>query len=319
LRRFTHKLWRKSRNRPKRWPVMHAYPEPALIQVKSLTDIAAADPARAVAFQGAPGCNSHRAALEYAPDCAPLPCYSFEDALDAVKEGRADRAIIPIENSQHGRVADIHFLLPESGLSIVGEHFLAIHHALMALPGAKGPFSAAYSHPQALGQSRHYLRERGIVPLAYADTAGAAAYVKEMGDAQACAIAPALAADLYGLDIVDTRVEDAADNTTRFVVLARAPNDPAGLRGVVAMTTLVFEVRNVPAALYKVLGGFATNGVNMTKLESYQKGASFSATRFYVDIVGLPGEVGVDHALEEAAFFAKDLRLLGCYAQSLKR
>ena len=298
---------------------MHSYPTPALIQVKSLTDIALSDPARAVAFQGAPGCNSHRAALEYAPDCAPLPCFSFEDALDAVKEGRADRAIIPIENSQHGRVADIHFLLPESGLSIVGEHFLSIHHALMALPGAKGPFSAAYSHPQALGQSRHFLRQRGIVPMAYADTAGAAAFVKEMGDPAASAIAPALAAELYGLDIVENNVEDAADNTTRFVVLSREALDPASLHGQITMTTLVFEVRNVPAALYKVLGGFATNGVNMTKLESYQKGASFSATRFYVDIMGHPGMHSVDLALEEAGFFAKHLRLLGSYEQARAR
>ena len=298
---------------------MHSYPTPALIQVKSLTDIALSDSARAVAFQGAPGCNSHRAALEYAPDCAPLPCFSFEDALDAVKEGRADRAIIPIENSQHGRVADIHFLLPESGLSIVGEHFLSIHHALMALPGAKPPFSAAYSHPQALGQSRHFLRQRGIVPMAYADTAGAAAFVKDMGDPAASAIAPALAAELYGLDIIENNVEDAADNTTRFVVLSREALDPASLHGQITMTTLVFEVRNVPAALYKVLGGFATNGVNMTKLESYQKGASFSATQFYVDIMGHPGMRSVDLALEEAGFFAKHLRLLGSYEQARER
>ncbi|HWU03353.1 MAG TPA: prephenate dehydratase [Novosphingobium sp.] len=298
---------------------MHSFPTPALIQVKSLTDAAAANPARAIAFQGAPGCNSHRAALEYAPDCAPLPCFSFEDALDAVKEGRADKAMIPIENSQHGRVADIHFLLPESGLSIVGEHFLSITHALMALPGAKGPFACAYSHPQALGQSRHYLRERGIVPMAYADTAGAAAYVKEMGDPAAAAIAPALAAELYGLDIIESRVEDAADNTTRFVVLARAPRDAASLVGHPAMTTLIFEVRNVPAALFKALGGFATNGVNMTKLESYQKGASFAATMFFMDIVGVPGEPAVDRAIEELAFHAKDLRLLGTYAQARPR
>ena len=243
----------------------------------------------------------------------------FEDALDAVKEGRADRAIIPIENSQHGRVADIHFLLPESGLSIVGEHFLSIHHALMALPGAKPPFSAAYSHPQALGQSRHFLRQRGIVPMAYADTAGAAAFVKDMGDPAASAIAPALAAELYGLDIIENNVEDAADNTTRFVVLSREALDPASLHGQITMTTLVFEVRNVPAALYKVLGGFATNGVNMTKLESYQKGASFSATQFYVDIMGHPGMRSVDLALEEAGFFAKHLRLLGSYEQARER
>src|ERR1700712_4685431 len=196
---------------------MHSFPEPAVALVATMTAAATADPARAGAFQGAPGCNGHRAALEYAPGCLPMPCFSFEDALDAVKEGRAERAIIPIENSQHGRVADIHFLLPESGLSIVGEHFLAIEHSLMAL-GA-GPFTAAYSHPQALGQSRRYLRERGIVPMAYADTAGAAAYVAEQGDPAACAIAPKLAAELYGLRIVEDNVEDAHDNTTRFVLL----------------------------------------------------------------------------------------------------
>ena len=282
-----------------------------------MTRAVAADPARAMAFQGAPGANSHRAALEYAPDCLPLPCFSFEDALDAVKEGRAAKAIIPIENSQHGRVADIHFLLPESGLSIVGEHFLAIHHALMAL--GSGPFTAAYSHPQALGQSRHYLRERGIVPMSYADTAGAAAYVKELGDPALCAIAPKLAAELYGLKVIDERVEDAADNTTRFVVLARAPLDPATLRGVPAMTTLIFEVKNVAAALYKALGGFATNGVNMTKLESYQNGASFAATMFFCDIVGAPGDPAIDLAIEELAFHCKDLRVLGCYPQARAR
>ena len=267
---------------------MHSFPQPALVLVDDLARAAATDPARAVTFQGAPGCNSHRAALEYAPDCLPLPCFSFEDALDAVKDGLADRAMIPIENSQHGRVADIHFLLPESGLHIVGEYFLPISYALMGL--TDGPFAAAYSHPQALGQTRHYLRERGIVPMAYADTAGAAAFVKEQGDPQACAIAPRIAAELYGLKIVAEGIEDAADNTTRFVVLARKPLDARELAGRPAMTTLVFEVKNTPAALYKALGGFATNGVNMTKLESYQKGASFAATMFYADIVGAPGD-----------------------------
>ena len=301
---------------------MHSFPEPALALVERMTAAAAADPARAVAFQGAPGCNSHRAALEYSPDCLPLPCFAFEDALDAVKEGRVDRAIIPIENSQHGRVADIHFLLPESGLSIVGEHFLAIQHSLMALPnedGGAGPFTAAYSHPQALGQSRRYLRERGIVPMAYADTAGAAAFIAEQGDPAACAIAPKLAAQLYGLRIVEDNVEDAHDNTTRFVVLAREPLDPANLASTPAMTTFVFEVKNIPAALYKALGGFATNGVNMTKLESYQSGASFAATKFFVDIVGAPGDEAVDRALAELAFHCKDLRMLGTYPQARPR
>ncbi|MBS3927311.1 MAG: prephenate dehydratase [Sphingomonadales bacterium] len=296
---------------------MHSYPAPALARVEEMVAAAAQDPARAVSFQGAPGCNGHRAALECDPNCLPLPCFSFEDALDAVKEGRAARAIIPIENSQHGRVADIHFLLPESGLSIVGEHFLAIHHDLMAL--SDGPFAAAYSHPQALGQSRHFLRARGIVPMAYADTAGAAAYVAEMGDPRACAIAPRIAAELYGLKIVAENVEDAADNTTRFVVLSRQPLDPASLAGRSAMTTFVFEVKNVPAALYKAMGGFATNGVNMTKLESYQKGASFSATTFYADIVGAPGDPAVDRALEELAFHCKELRMLGTYPMERQR
>ncbi|MEQ1497303.1 MAG: prephenate dehydratase [Novosphingobium sp.] len=296
---------------------MHSYPAPARLLVENMAAAAAQDPARAVAFQGAPGCNGHRAALEADPACLPLPCFSFEDALDAVKEGQAARAIIPIENSQHGRVADIHFLLPESGLHIVGEHFMAIHHALMAL--GNGPFTAAYSHPQALGQSRRYLRARAIVPMSYADTAGAAALVAEMRDPQACAVAPAIAAGLYGLKIIDERVEDAADNMTRFVMLAREPLDPASIGDAPAMTTFVFEVKNIPAALYKAMGGFATNGVNMTKLESYQRGASFSATTFYADILGAPGDPAVDRALEELAFHCKELRILGTYRQERVR
>jgi prephenate dehydratase len=296
---------------------MDSFPAPALTLVEEMRAAAAVEPARAVAFQGAPGANSHRAALEWAPDCLPLPCFAFEDALDAVASGAAGSAIIPIENSQHGRVADIHFLLPDSGLSIVGEHFLPIHFAVMGL--TKGPFKVAYSHPQALGQTRRYLREHGIVPLAYADTAGAAALVKEQGDAGACAIAPAMAADLYGLTLVEDGIEDAPDNTTRFVVLAREPLDPASLAGIPAMTTFVFEVKNIPAALYKALGGFATNGVNMTKLESYQQGASFSATMFYADIVGAPGDPAIDRALEELAFHCKELRMLGSYPQARER
>jgi prephenate dehydratase len=296
---------------------MDSFPAPALALVEAMHAAAAADPARAVAFQGAPGANSHRAALEWAPGCLPLPCFAFEDALDAVAAGRAGSAIIPIENSQHGRVADIHFLLPDSGLSIVGEYFLPIHFAVMGL--TKGPFKAAYSHPQALGQTRRYLREHGIVPLAYAATAGAAALVKEQGDPAACAIAPAIAADMYGLVIAEEGVEDTPDNTTRFVVLAREPLDPATLHGALAMTTFVFEVKNVPAALYKALGGFATNGVNMTKLESYQHGASFSATMFFADIVGAPGDPAIDRALEELAFHCKELRVLGSYPQARVR
>jgi prephenate dehydratase len=296
---------------------MDSFPAPALALVEQMRTAAQSDPARAIAFQGAPGANSHRAAMEFAPECLPLPCFSFADALDAVRDGTAGCAMIPIENSQAGRVADIHFLLPESGLSIVGEYFMPIHHALMAT--GPGPFKAAFSHPHALNQSRRFLAERGMVPLSHADTAGAAAHVKELGDPAIAAIAPAIAADLYGLTIVERRVEDTEDNTTRFVVLANDPLDPASLAGEEAVTTFIFEVNNVPAALYKALGCFATNGVNMTKLESYQRGASFAATMFYADIVGAPGDPGVDSALAELAFHAKELRMLGTYRQARGR
>lgn len=296
---------------------MRSFPAPALALVDQMRSAAEADPARTIAFQGSPGANSHRAATEARPDALPLPCFSFEDALDAVKDGRAAEAIIPIENSQHGRVADIHFLLPESGLHIVAEYFMPIHHALMAL--GQGPFEAAYSHPQALGQSRHFLRQRGIVPLSHADTAGAAAFVAERGDPTIAAIAPAIAAELYGLQIIARNVEDSADNMTRFVILAREPLAADRLLGAPVMTTFIFEVKNIPAALYKSLGGFATNGVNMTKLESYQQRASFSATMFYADIIGAPGDPAVDRALEECAFHSKELRILGSYEQARAR
>ncbi|AOL93766.1 prephenate dehydratase [Porphyrobacter sp. LM 6] len=294
---------------------MRSFPAPAVAIVDRMRAAAAADPARAIAFQGSPGANSHRAATEARPDLAPLPSFSFEDALDAVKDGRAGAAIIPIENSQHGRVADIHFLLPESGLHIVGEYFMPIHHALMALGPATPDrrFEAAYSHPQALGQSRRFLRERGIVPLSHADTAGAAAFVAERGDPGVAAIAPAIAAELYGLTIIEENVEDSPDNMTRFVVLAQEPLPAEALADQAVMTTFIFEVKNIPAALYKALGGFATNGVNMTKLESYQQGTSFAATTFYADIIGAPGDPAVDRALEECAFHSKELRILGSY------
>ncbi len=282
---------------------MENYPAPARAIVADLAAKAAADPARAVAYQGAPGANSHLAALGYAPDCVPLPCFAFEDAIDAVRNGQADRAIIPIENSLHGRVADMHFLLPESGLSIVDEYFLRIRHCLMA-PDAT-PVRSAVSHVQALGQCRHYLRERGIQPVAYADTAGAAALVAERRTPGEGAIAPYLAAELYGLRLVAENIEDSDDNMTRFL----GP----------VMTTFLFEVKNVPAALYKAMGGFATNGVNMTKLESYQRGASFAATEFYCDIEGMPGDAAVDRALAELEFHTKWVRQLGSYRQARPR
>lgn len=296
---------------------MQNYPAPAQALVAEMAAAADADTARAVAFQGAPGANSHIAVLEVFPNALPVPCFSFEDALDAVRDFRADHAVIPIENSLHGRVADMHFLLPESGLVIIGEHFLHIHHTLMALPD-HGAISRAMSHPQALGQCRHWMRANGIAPVTFPDTAAAAAAVAEAGDRNLAALAPSIAAGIYGLKVVEQNVADSEDNTTRFVVLAREPRDIAVDAGPV-MTTFIFEVKNIPAALYKAMGGFATNGVNMTKLESYQRGASFAATEFYADIEGHPDEPHVRRALEELAFHTKWVRLLGTYPRARER
>lgn len=295
---------------------MGSYSASAEQLVKKMRGAAEAEPARGLAFQGAPGANSDLAAREFDPNALPLPCYSFEDAIEAVRDGTVARAIIPIENSLHGRVADIHFLLPESGLSIVGEHFLRIRHGLMSRDLA--PIKRAMSHEQALGQCRKWLRANGIAPVAHSDTAGAAAWVADSDEPGLAAIAPPHAADLYGLTLHESGIEDADHNMTRFVVLAREPlaSLPAD---VPLMTTMVFEVKNIPAALYKALGGFATNGVNMTKLESYQMGGSFAATKFFADIVGAPEDAAVNRALEELAFQTKSVSLLGSYVQARTR
>jgi prephenate dehydratase len=295
---------------------MENYPAPAQPIVARMIADAAADPMRAVAFQGAPGANSHIAANEALPGCLPLPCFAFADAIEAVQDGTAARAIIPIENSLHGRVADIHFLLPESGLVIVGEYFLPIRYALMGL-GEIGQVREAMSHPQALGQCRHWLRARGIEPISYPDTAGAAARAAEIGDPAIAALAPPGAAEIYGLSRLADDIADADHNMTRFVILAREAEAVAGDGPFV--TTLIFEVKNVPAALYKAMGGFATNGVNMTKLESYQRGGSFAATEFYADIAGRPGDPAVDRALGELVFHSKWVRLLGTYPEARAR
>ncbi|MBD8546124.1 prephenate dehydratase [Sphingomonas sp. CFBP 8760] len=295
---------------------MQSFAAPALSLVTAMTRAAAAEPERTVAFQGAPGANSHVAAVQAFPDGLPLPCFDFADALDAVKDARADCAVIPIENSLHGRVADIHFLLPESGLAITGEHFLPIRHALMG-SGPIAEVRQAMSHPQALGQCRHWLRAHGIEPVAYPDTAGAAALVRELGDPAVAALAPPGAAALYDLDLLATDIADADHNTTRFVTLARGSRPPLGDGP--WMTTLIFEVKNIPAALYKAMGGFATNGVNMTKLESYQRGGSFAATEFFADVDGRPGDAGFDRALEELGFHSKWVRILGTYRQARER
>jgi prephenate dehydratase len=295
---------------------MENFAAPARPIVAAMTAAAAENPERAVAFQGAPGANSHVAAVEAFPEGLPLPCFDFADAIEAVQTARADCAIIPIENSLHGRVADMHFLLPESGLVITGEHFLPIRYALMG-KGPRDGVREEMSHPQALGQCRHWLKAHDIQPIAYPDTAGAAALVAELDDPAIAALAPPGAAAIYDLDLLAENIADAEHNTTRFVVLARGAGPLVGEGPF--MTTLIFEVKNVPAALYKAMGGFATNGVNMTKLESYQRGGSFAATEFYADIEGRPGDVAVDRALEELAFHSKWVRVLGTYPQARKR
>ena len=270
------------------------------------------DPRVTVAFQGAPGAYSHLAVREVFPDRVPLPCATFEDAFAALSEGRADRAVIPIENSLAGRVADIHHLLPGSGLAIVGEHFHRVRHQLLAPKGATlAGLKAVHSHAMALAQCRKVIRDHRLSAVIHADTAGAAADVAQWNDPAVGAIASRLAAETYGLDILLADIEDAAHNTTRFVVLAREPEEPRP--GGAVMTSFVFRVRNVPAALYKALGGFATNGVNMTKLESYQLGGSFNATMFYADIEGHPAERNVSLALEELRFFSSEVTILGVY------
>ena len=297
---------------------MDSYAAPAQVLVDTMLAAAARDPARAVAFQGAPGAYSHQAVREAYPEAAPLPCFSFEDALEAVQAGRAAQAMIPIENSLHGRVADVHFLLPESGLSIVGEHFVRVRHCLLGVPGStREHVREALSHPQALGQVRRRLAAWNIAARTHTDTAGAAAQVAAAGDPARAAVASALAGQLYGLDILAENIEDAPHNTTRFVVLARdaAPPPP----GVPLMTTLMFEVRSIPAALFKALGGFATNGVNITKLESYLRDGSFSAAEFYADIEGAPGDANVALALDELRFHTSWVRVLGTYPQARVR
>jgi len=296
--------------------MMESFPAPARARVAEMVEAAAADPMRAVAFQGAPGANSHIAVNLAFPDAPPLPCFGFEDAIDAVREMRAGRAMIPIENSLHGRVADIHFLLPESGLVITGEFFLPIHYCLMGID-REAKIAEAMSHPQALGQCRNWLRGHGIQAVGYPDTAGAAAMVRSLARPEVAAIAPRLAADLYGLDILAEGLEDADHNMTRFVILALEAKE-ARTAGPM-MTTFLFEVKNVPAALYKAMGGFATNGVNMTKLESYQRGGRFTATEFYADIEGHPDDPPVARALEELAFHSKWVRILGTYPQARSR
>jgi prephenate dehydratase len=266
-----------------------------------------------IAFQGEPGANSDIAAREAYPGCEPMPCATFEDALAAISNGDADLGMIPIENSIAGRVADIHHLLPHANLHIIGEYFLPIHFNLMAPKGATlKTVKSVESHIHALGQCRRFIREHGYKPVIAADTAGAARHISETSDVTRGALAPKLAAEIYGLDVIAENVEDEAHNTTRFVVLSREKKHAAQGNGLV-VTTFVFRVRNLPAALYKALGGFATNGVNMTKLESYMIEGNFFATMFYADVEGHPDDRGLAFALEELRFFSRELTILGVY------
>jgi prephenate dehydratase len=268
-----------------------------------------------IAFQGEPGANSHIACNEAYPSHEPLPCPTFEDAFAAVRGGRAKLGMIPIDNSIAGRVADIHHLMPRSGLHIVGEWFLPVQHQLMAPRGATlKTIRTVESHVHALGQCRRIIRKLGVKAVVAADTAGAAREVAEAGDITRAALATGLAAKIYGLQILKKDVADAKHNTTRFVVLARKPKW-ANRKERHVVTTFVFEVRNIPAALYKALGGFATNGINMTKLESYMVNGSFAATQFYADVQGHPKDRSLELALEELEFVSrpKSLKILGVY------
>ena len=272
-----------------------------------------------IAFQGLPGAYSDLACRRAFPDMETLPCHTFERAIEAVKHGEAELGMLAVENSLAGRVPDIHALLPGSGLFIVGEYFLRVEHCLLGPPGARiSDVKRVHSHAVALGQIRHIVAELGADPVIEADTAGAAKLVAEWGRVEDAAVASSLAGELYGLQVMRTHVEDASNNTTRFYVTAReARTPPAGTPDL--MTTFVFRVRNVPAALYKALGGFATNGVNMTRLESYMLHGEFTATQFICDVDGDPDKPSLRRALEELSFFSREMRILGVYPKAAFR
>lgn len=272
-----------------------------------------------IAYQGEAGSNSHIACQKFFPDYFPEPCKTFEEALGTVEKGTNELAMIPIDNSIAGRVGDIHHLLPKMKLHIIGERFLRIRFQLMGIHSSKlGNIKQAYSHVMALEQCRSFLRKHSIQGLTAADTAGAARFVSEGKDETVAAIAPQLASKVYGLTVLANDIEDAEHNTTRFLIMSREPLDidPSSTPTV---TAFVFQVRNIPASLYKGLGGFATNGVNMTKLESYMIDGSFSATRFYAEVEGHPDERPVQLALEELGFFSNSLKVLGVFPAGDKR
>ncbi|PHR53332.1 MAG: prephenate dehydratase [Robiginitomaculum sp.] len=267
-----------------------------------------------ISFQGELGAYSHLACQKFFPDSEPVPCESFERAFALVSDGAVERAMIPVENTLAGRVADIHYLLPDSNLEIEAEKFLPIHHQLLGVKGASlETVKQAFSHPMALGQCRVSLRDFGIKASHTYDTAGAAQQLAASGSLEEAAIASALAGKIYGLEVLAADIEDAKHNTTRFLIMHQKQEMPEYQPGTTYMTSFVFEVRNITGALYKALGGFATNGVNMTKLESYQLGGSFTATQFFSDIVGHPDQPTVAQALEELGFFCSRIKMVGTY------
>jgi len=273
------------------------------------------DTSRIIAFQGAPGAYSDLACRTARPELATLPCRSFDDAFAALRDGAAGLAMIPIENSVAGRVADIHHLLPDSGLHIIGEHYQRVNHHLLALPGSRiGEITHVHSHIHALNQCRRLIRELGLEPVVRIDTAGAAGEIAAAGDRTQAVIASELAGAIYGLESLRANIEDQAHNTTRFLIMAREALLPHP-KASPCMTSFVFRVRNVPAALYKALGGFATNSVNLTKLESYLIGGGFDAAQFYAEVEGHPEHRGLRLALEELDFFSREVRILGVYPQ----
>src|SRR5262245_46545381 len=266
-----------------------------------------------IVFQGEPGANSHLAIREAYPSAEAVPCPTFEDCFAAITTGDAQLGMIPIENSVAGRVADIHHLMPDSGLHIVAEHFMPVRHQLLGRKGTTlADIKTVESHVHALGQCRKVIRQLGIKPVVAVDTAGSAREIAAAGDNSRAAIASRLAAEIYGLSILQEDIEDEAHNTTRFIVLSRDSKWALSGEGPV-VTTFLFRVRNVPAALYKVLGGFATNGVNMTKLESYMIEGNFFATQFYADVEGHPEDRKLVLAFEELSFFSKEMKILGVY------
>ncbi len=274
----------------------------------------AADPSNTISFQGSLGANSDVACHAVYPEMTTLPCASFDDAFAAVGDGRARLAMIPIDNSSAGRVADIHHLMPDSGLHIIGEHFQKVDYHLLAPEGATmDTVKEVHSHVQALSQCRKYIRAAGFKPILHADTAGAAADIAERGDISQAALATELAGEIYGLQSLEIDVQDTEHNTTRFIIMSKEPVDPDPAEGPV-ITTFVFRVRSVPAALYKALGGFATCGVNITKLESYIIDASFTVAQFYADVEGHPDQRLVRLALEELGFFSREVKILGVYS-----